>query len=165
MTQVLFTWRKSKIDMTHLIKFMERSRSYFASHCIIKLLVILVKCNCCSFFHWNIDNGQGCHLAVSKLFARNKIVRPFGHFLRKFGLFSFLRILLFMKLPMVRFGLFYFFGPGNPDNGFCQFLRFTTTMHFCWVTTRKSLIWPCNSNSNSQMQRWVFKKIFVVQIP
>ena len=43
----------------------------------------------------------------------------FNKFLKKiwplFGLFSFLRIWPFLKLLMAKFGLFYFFGPGNPD--------------------------------------------------
>jgi hypothetical protein len=34
-------------------------------------------------FEWPLN--QGCHLAFLKLFARNKMVWPFGHF---FGLFE-----------------------------------------------------------------------------
>jgi len=33
----------------------------------------------------NMISNQGCHLAFLKLFARNKMVWPFGHFLAFFN--------------------------------------------------------------------------------
>ena len=50
---------------------------------------------------------------ITKFYKILKIV-VLLKFHQKFGLFSFLRIWPFLKLLMANFGLFSFFGPGNP---------------------------------------------------